>query len=96
MTIDQIELFKPDASSDAMSVSRRRDLLHRAGHVARRRFVETAASASPRQTQVNPIVAGVLTGGIFKSGAGPRGAALAAAIGGGLAAASHFLPGLVR
>jgi hypothetical protein len=35
-----------------------------------------------------------MTGGLFKSGAGPRGAALAAVIGGALAAVSHFTPGL--
>ena len=50
--------------------------------------------AATRPQQVNPVLAGVLTGAIFKSGAGPRGAALAAAIGGGLAAVSHFTPGL--
>mmetsp|Transcript_22597 Transcript_22597/g.77789 ORF Transcript_22597/g.77789 Transcript_22597/m.77789 type:complete len:170 (+) Transcript_22597:116-625(+) len=43
---------------------------------------------------VNPVAAGVMTGGLFKSGAGPRGAALAAVIGGALAAVSHFTPGL--
>ena len=41
-------------------------------------------------TQVNPVAAGALTGGLFKAGAGVRGAALASAIGAGLAAASHF------
>ena len=46
--------------------------------------------------QVNPVAAGALTGGLFKAAAGPRGAALAAAIGGGLAAASHFAPGAMR
>ena len=44
--------------------------------------------------QVNPVAAGALTGGLFKAGAGVRGAALASAIGAGLAAASHFQPGL--
>ena len=44
--------------------------------------------------QVNPMAAGAMTGGLFKSGAGPRGAALAAVIGATLAAASHFTPGL--
>ena len=37
-------------------------------------------------TQVNPVAAGALTGGLFKAGAGVRGAALASAIGAGLAA----------
>ena len=46
--------------------------------------------------QVNPVAAGALTGGLFKAAAGPRGAALAAAIGGGLAAASHLAPGAMR
>ena len=45
-------------------------------------------------TQVNPVAAGALTGGLFKAGAGVRGAALASAIGAGLAAAAHFQPGL--
>jgi len=40
------------------------------------------------------MAAGAMTGGLFKSGAGPRGAALAAVIGATLAAASHFTPGL--
>ena len=44
--------------------------------------------------QVNPVAAGALTGGLFKAGAGVRGAALASAIGAGLAAAAHFQPGL--
>ena len=44
--------------------------------------------------QVNPVAAGALTGGLFKAGAGVRGAALASAIGAGLAAALHFQPGL--
>ena len=47
-----------------------------------------------KHTQVNPVAAGALTGGLFKAGAGVRGAALASAIGAGLAAASHFQPGL--
>ena len=47
-------------------------------------------------TQVNPVAAGALTGGLFKAGAGVRGAALASAIGAGLAAASHFAPERLR
>ena len=47
-----------------------------------------------KHTQVNPVAAGALTGGLFKAGAGVRGAALASAIGAGLAAALHFQPGL--
>ena len=47
-----------------------------------------------KNTQVNPVAAGALTGGLFKAGAGVRGAALASAIGAGLAAALHFQPGL--
>ncbi len=43
-------------------------------------------------TQVNPVAAGALTGGLFKAGAGVRGAALASAIGAGLAAAWEFKP----
>ena len=43
---------------------------------------------------MNPVAAGALTGGLFKAGAGVRGAALASAIGAGLAAAAHFQPGL--
>ena len=39
--------------------------------------------------QVNPVAAGALTGGLFKAGAGVRGAALASAIGAGLAAAAQ-------
>ena len=46
--------------------------------------------------QVNPVAAGALTGGLFKAGAGVRGAALASAIGAGLAAASHFAPERLR
>ena len=38
---------------------------------------------------MNPVAAGALTGGLFKAGAGVRGAALASAIGAGLAAASQ-------
>uniref|UniRef100_A0A7S3ZJU0 Mitochondrial import inner membrane translocase subunit TIM22 n=1 Tax=Pelagomonas calceolata TaxID=35677 RepID=A0A7S3ZJU0_9STRA len=48
------------------------------------------------QAWVNPVAAGALTGGLFKAGAGVRGAALASAIGAGLAAASHFAPERLR
>ena len=47
-------------------------------------------------TQVNPVAAGALTGGLFKAGAGVRGAALASAIGAGLAAAWEFKPERLR
>ena len=46
--------------------------------------------------QVNPVAAGALTGGLFKAGAGVRGAALASAIGAGLAAAWEFKPERLR
>ena len=48
------------------------------------------------RTQVNPVAAGALTGGLFKAGAGVRGAALASAIGAGLAAAWEFKPERLR
>ena len=55
-----------------------------------------ASSHHVVRTQVNPVAAGALTGGLFKAGAGVRGAALASAIGAGLAAASHFAPERLR
>ena len=47
-------------------------------------------------TQVNPVAAGALTGGLFKAGAGVRGAALASGSGAGLAAAWEFKPERLR
>ena len=58
------------------------------------REIDCAFVVSCYNAQVNPVAAGALTGGLFKAGAGVRGAALASAIGAGLAAALHFQPGL--
>ena len=86
MEFHQNELFKSDAPRLEDPWTRERDPPFR--DEPRR------VDASRPRAQVNPVVAGVMTGGLFKSGAGPRGAALAAVIGGGLAAVSHFTPGL--